>query len=252
MNTVQSFYDQLAEAYHLIFEDWDRSIARQSAALHDILQQRRVSSDSTLLDAAVGIGTQALGLARCSYHVTGADISIRALARARREAVARSLSLSLVAADFRRLPFRSGSFAAVIACDNALPHLLSIGEIRNALEEMQRCAQPGGAVLLSMRDYALPPASGTIEHRPYGEREWNGRRYLAEQEWRWNGPTYQLVMRIQSLENADERIEVETTYLAVSVSTVLGLMSEVGLQSVQRIDNVYYQPLLVGTVSRAE
>jgi len=139
----------------------------------------------------------------------------------------------------------------VIACDNALPHLLSIGEIRNALEEMQRCAQPGGAVLLSMRDYALLPPSGTIEHRPYGEREWNGRRYLAEQEWRWNGPTYQLVMRIHSLDNADERIEVETTYLAVSVSTVLGLMSEVGLQSVQRIDNVYYQPLLVGTVSRA-
>jgi ubiquinone/menaquinone biosynthesis C-methylase UbiE len=251
MNTVQSFYDQLADAYHLIFEDWDRSIARQSAVLRDVLQQRRGSSDWTLLDAAVGIGTQALGLARCSYRVTGADISIRALARARREAGARNLSLSLVAADFRRLPFRSGSFGAVIACDNALPHLLSVGEIRNALEEMRRCAQPGGAVLLSMRDYALPPPPGTIEHRPYGEREWNGRRYVAEQEWRWNGPTYQLVMRIQSIDNADERIEVETTYLAVSVSTVLELMSEVGLQSVQRIDDVYYQPLLVGTVSRA-
>ena len=29
MTTARSFYDDLAEYYHLMFEDWDRSIVRQ-------------------------------------------------------------------------------------------------------------------------------------------------------------------------------------------------------------------------------
>jgi SAM-dependent methyltransferase len=72
-----------------------------------------------------------------------------------------------VAADFRCLPFATGAALAVIACDNALPHLLSLSEIRTALEEFKRCLRPGGAVVLSMRDYHDPPRAGTVEHRPY-------------------------------------------------------------------------------------
>jgi len=29
---VQTFYDQLAPLYHLLFEDWDASIRRQDSA----------------------------------------------------------------------------------------------------------------------------------------------------------------------------------------------------------------------------
>ena len=246
--SVREFYDGLAESYHLIFENWDQSMARQATALDGILQQRWGLGGCTLLDAAAGIGTQSLGLAARDYRVMGADLSIRALARARREAARRRLALPLVAADFRNLPFASAALDAVIACDNALPHLLSLSEIRLALEEFRRCVRPGGACLLSMRDYASPPPAGTVEHRPYGERDWNGRRYIAEQEWRWHGATYQLVMRIQPTGDPDgERIEVETTYFAVPVIAVLELMREVGFVDVDRIDGVYYQPLLVGT-----
>ncbi len=248
--SVRDFYDELAESYHLIFEDWDQSIARQAAALDGILQQRWgfERGACTVLDAAAGIGTQSLGLAARDYRVIAADVSIRALARARREAARRRLALPVVAADFRTMPFASAAVDAAIACDNALPHLLSLNEIRLALEELRRCLRPGGACLLSMRDYAALPPAGTVEHRPYGEREWNGRRYVAEQEWRWRGATYQLVMRIQPADDrASERIEVETTYFAVPILTVLELMREVGFVDVDRIDDVYYQPVLVGT-----
>jgi SAM-dependent methyltransferase len=201
-----------------------------------------------LLDAAVGIGTQSLGLAARGYGVIGADISARAVARARREAARRRLALPLVVADFRNLPFTSAAVDAVIACDNAIPHLLSLSEIRLALEEFKRCLRPGGACLVSMRDYTAPPPAGTVEHRPYGERDWNGRRYIAEQEWRWQGATYQLVMRIQPADDsAGDRIEVVTTYFAVPVQAVLELMRDVGFIDVDRIDGVYYQPVLVGT-----
>ena len=85
MSSVQSFYDELAESYHLIFEDWDRSIARQGAALAGVLHERWDIASGNILDAAVGIGTQALGLAARNFHVMGSDVSLRALARARRE-----------------------------------------------------------------------------------------------------------------------------------------------------------------------
>ena len=251
MSSARKFYDALADHYHLIFEDWDRSIERQRAALTTVLAQHWQLSGGTVLDAAVGIGTQALGLIKHGFSVVGSDISIRALNRARDEASRRNLTLALTAADFRCLPFSHASFDAAIACDNALPHLLSIDEIRSALSEIARCVRLGGGVLLSMRDYSAPPAEGTIEKRPYGERVWNGRRFFAEQEWRWQGSTYQLLLRIQSLDDASERLEVESTYLAVSVPTILELMTSIGLVDVQRVDDVYYQPLLIGTVRRA-
>jgi len=52
----EAFYDALAENYHLIFADWEASIARQADVLAGLLGGAR-----TVLDAACGIGTQALG-----------------------------------------------------------------------------------------------------------------------------------------------------------------------------------------------
>jgi hypothetical protein len=61
----EAFYDDLALDYHLIFADWEASIARQAEALAPLL-----GAAETVLDAACGIGTQALGLARAGFAVT--------------------------------------------------------------------------------------------------------------------------------------------------------------------------------------
>ena len=82
---------------------------------------------------AAGIGTQALALAARGFDVLAADLSPRAVRRARREAFLRGLDPPAVAADFRWLPFASGKAPVLIACDNALPHLLSLSKIRRAL-----------------------------------------------------------------------------------------------------------------------
>ena len=248
MSSVRAFYDSVAEQYHLIFEDWERSVERQADVLAPLLSQRW-SDARHVLDAAVGIGTQALGLAARGFRVTGSDLAPAAVARARREARSRRLQLELACADFRALPFADGSADVVIACDNALPHLLSTSEIRRALAELRRCVRPGGGCLVSMRDYPSPPAPGTVESRPYGVREWNGARYFAEQEWRWEGETYRLALRIRPVgASPGGWFEAETTYLAVPVDVVQALMVDAGFAEVQRLDGVYYQPLLIGHV----
>ncbi|MGH7475777.1 MAG: class I SAM-dependent methyltransferase [Longimicrobiales bacterium] len=250
MTDPRHFYDRLAGAYHLIFEDWEQSIARQSAALARILE-RWLPQPGLVLDAAAGIGTQLLGFAAHGFRMVGSDISVEALHRASSEVASRELVASFVAADFRALPFRSGWADAVIACDNALPHLMSIAEIASAMREMARCVRPGGGVVISVRDY-VPQPTGTQQTVPYGEREWEGRRYHVEQEWEWHGRFYNLRLRIRSLEGEPESVaDVQTSYFAVSIPELLDVMRTVGLVDVQRLDGVYYQPLLIGTVSHA-
>src|SRR4029078_10744578 len=87
----------------------------------------------TVLDAALGIGTQALGLLARGFRVTGSDLAAGAASRARRAARPRSRPLVCLVADFRALPVRSATFDVVLVCDNALPHLDSEADIQGAL-----------------------------------------------------------------------------------------------------------------------
>src|SRR5215471_604725 len=71
-------YDELADHYHLIFENWEASIQRQAAVLGPILEQACGPARTVrVLDCACGIGTQALGLAQQGFQVSGCDVSPR-------------------------------------------------------------------------------------------------------------------------------------------------------------------------------
>ena len=99
-----------------------------------------------------------------------------------------------------------------------------------------------------MRDYGSPPPSGTIEVRPYGERAWAGRRYHLRQVWSWRGPRYDLSFEITPADSAEDSATIlKSSYLAIPVAQVAELMNAVGFQGVRRVDNRFFQPVLVGT-----
>src|SRR5688572_33463799 len=82
---MSNFYDELAPLYHLIFPDWDASIARQGRDLAAVVGARW-PDHRTVLDVTCGIGTQAIGLAMNGFRVTASDLSERAVERGRTEA----------------------------------------------------------------------------------------------------------------------------------------------------------------------
>jgi methylase of polypeptide subunit release factors len=96
-------FDGLAPLYHLVFEDWEATVARQGKALAALIAEHWGPGVRDVLDAALGIGTQALGLLANGFRVTGSDISVGAVTRARREAAVRRLPLVTLVADFRAL-----------------------------------------------------------------------------------------------------------------------------------------------------
>jgi SAM-dependent methyltransferase len=111
--SVQAFYDRLAPLYHLVYENWEATVARQGKALASLVGEHWGAETPAVHDAAVGIGTQARGLLALGFRVTGSDLSHAAVQRARREAAAHHLPLRGVVADFRALPLRAAEQACL-------------------------------------------------------------------------------------------------------------------------------------------
>lgn len=139
-------YDDLAACYHLIFENWDASIARQAAIL----------------------GPQTIGLAMRGHAVTGSDLSAPAVARARVETAARHLNVPLCTADLRDLSSVPGdSFDAVLIADNTIAHLPGEEDLRQAAAAAARKLRSGGILIATMRDYdALVHGRPTVHDAP--------------------------------------------------------------------------------------
>lgn len=245
---TQAFYDELAPYYHLLYPDWEASMARQSRGLATVLQEFGVVPGAPILDAACGIGTQALGLSMLGYQVSASDLAPRAIARAKHEAEMRGLPIAFSVVDLRELAGAFPSpFAAVLACDNAVPHLLSDADILRGFSECHRVLIPGGLLVISVRDYA------TIERRspdvrPYGGRAEGNCRYSAEQIWQWDGDQYDLTLRLTEQCGAAPATirDFHSRYYAVELPTLERLMYEAGFIRVERRDQHFFQPLLVG------
>jgi len=220
------FYDDLADEYHLIFADWEASIARQAAILRGLLGDAR-----TVLDAACGIGTQALGLAAAGYDVTATDMSAGAVARCAREARERGLELRTAVADLRTLD--TGVFDAVVCMDNALPHLLTEEDLARACAALHRSLVPGGLLLASIRDYDAGPAGDP-------PRVLDGR--TVEQIWEWqDDERYVLRHRIERDGAVTER---RTTYRALRRATLTAALRGAGFRDVAWPDTGFYQPVV--------
>jgi len=202
MVPVQEFYESLAPWYHLVYQDWEVSIRRQGDALRALFAAQWGTRVHRVFDAAVGVGTQALGLAALGYEILGSDISAAVVRRAVAEARRRGLPLRCHVGDLRALAVRSASVDVILACDNALPHLLSEPEITLALADMRRCLRPQGGCVVSLRDYAAWPTPGTLETQDYGDRTWAGRPCRLRQTRRWSAGVYDLAFEVVATDGA--------------------------------------------------
>lgn len=246
--SVEGFYDELAPLYHLIFPDWDASIRRQARALDSVIRERWGDGRVSILDAACGIGTQAVGLAALGHRMTASDISDVEVERAAREAKARGLAIRFSVADMRHLAAHHRElFDLVIACDNAVPHLLTDEELLTAFGQFLACTRPGGGCLITVRDYDREDRT-QVQVKPYGVRDEGGVRYLIWQVWEFRGPVYDLAMYFVADRGGPDcttRV-MRSRYYAVGIDNLMELMRQAGFVQVERLDGRFYQPILLG------
>ncbi|MFN0102724.1 MAG: class I SAM-dependent methyltransferase [Bryobacteraceae bacterium] len=250
----KDFYDDLAANYHLIFEDWEASMARQAAALAPILERECGPPGTTqVLDCVCGIGTQTLGLAQRGFRMTATDASSSAVARARREAASRALPIEFAVAnmlDLGQLP--NASFDAVICMDNALCHLDNAEELTQAAAQIRNKLKPGGAFLASIRDYdqiihQKPVVQGPSFFGSYG------RRRIAHQLWDWLDDR-RYVLHIYLTVEAAGRWDAH--HYATTCRTILRaefdqVLQRVGFTATRWLfpaDTGFYQPIVIARV----
>lgn len=251
---TQQFYDDLAAYYDLIFEDWNASMRRQGAAITALLKKELgpppgFPASVRLLDAACGIGTQTLPLAALGFRVTGRDISPAAVTRLRHEAAVRQLTVDTGTADMRSIAASvAGPFDAVLAFDNSIPHLLTDDDILTAFCEFSTVLRAGGACLCSVRDYEHLDRGVPATHL-YGERTRGTERFSLRQEWTWDDPMHYdlaFIIEREGPKGPTTVLRTETRYYAVSVDRLLALMRQAGFVDCRRLDDIIYQPVLVG------
>ena len=250
---ARDFYDELAPYYDLIFDDWDASMARQGAVLARLIDAElgpgAAPESLRILDAASGIGTQALALAARGFQVTAREISGGAIARLRREADARGRAVDAAVADMRAVAETvTVPFDVVLAFDNSVPHLLSDADIELAFRQFHTVLRPGGALLCSVRDYDKIER-GVPTTFAYGERRRGGDVFRPRQEWTWEGRTHYRVAFIIDRDGVDSPatpLRTVTRYYAVSIPRLLELMARTGFLRCRRLDEAISQPILVG------
>ncbi|MFI0411662.1 class I SAM-dependent methyltransferase [Actinomadura sp. 3N508] len=124
----------------------------------------------SLLDIGCGVGVQAVAAARCGFHVVGVDHSHTALMAARHLAALTDVTVRLVLADARWLPFaRSARFDVVQCLGNVLLLQRNLAEAQVLLETAVSNLGTAGWLLLGWRDYqsshGWSPRTDTIEYR---------------------------------------------------------------------------------------
>jgi SAM-dependent methyltransferase len=249
---IFSFYESLADWYHLLFEDWDRTIERQGKILGGLLASRFSGHPLRILDCACGIGTQALGFAALGHRVVASDLSRAAVNRARDEAQRRSLNICFHVSDMTSLKeVPESGFDAVTVLDNALPHL-SASQLRRAGTTIASKLRAGGLFIASIRDYDKIVLERPAAQEPafYGA---DPARRIVHQVWDWIASdryVLHLYIAVQSPRGwmTHHFVSEYRCLLREELSTVLRDSGFAEVRWLLPAESGFYQPLVVATL----
>jgi SAM-dependent methyltransferase len=253
MNPKQC-YDDLAAHYHLLFENWEASMTRQAAVLAAILERECGRPDEIrMLDCACGIGTQALGLARLGFRVSGCDVSPRAVERARLEASQRGVKLQVSVANMLHLDcLKDSGFDAVICMDNALPHLENGEQLVQAAAQVRAKLRSKGLFMASIRDYDHLVKERPVVQGPsfYSDQ---GKRRIVFQVWDWlDDRRYIFHLFIMQEQGKHwESFHTAATYCAILRDELTEAVYRAGFATTQWLlpaESGFYQPIILATV----
>jgi SAM-dependent methyltransferase len=246
---ILSFYEPLADYYHLIFDDWNETIERQAKILNPLLAAQTRNHSLKILDCACGIGTQALGFARFGHQVTASDLSRAEVNRAKREAERLALDISFHISDMTSLAeITDRDFDVVAALDNALPHLTA-DQLRRAVGVTGSKLKSNGLFIASIRDYdtLILERPATQEPAFYGGK---GDRRIIHQVWDWiDAAKYTLhlyiTMQSEQIWTTHHFVSEYRCLLRNELSTVLQSSGFRDVRWLMPAESGFYQPLVL-------
>ena len=256
--SITDFYDRLSLLYHHNMGwDWDAAVREEGAQLNRFLaDEMRFPGPYSLLDCSCGIGTQAIGLALQGHQVHATDLSEVSVDCARQEAAELGVDMTFGIADYRNLDAAvSDTFDVVLSCDNSIAHCVSDEDLDAALASMKLRLNPGGLLLLSVRDYDALVADKPRFNNEHVHDKSDGRR-IVFQLWDWadDGRRYRIhQFLIREVDGRYQLNHFETRLRALLRGEVMAAVRSAGYEEVRwhvPEESGYYQPILTARNQR--
>lgn len=231
-----AFFDH---AYYRLLEPFhtEEDARYETASLRELLG---LAQSDRILDLGCGWGRHLALLGEAGHHVTGVDLSLELLGRARRAsedridsespAAASSPAADLVAGDMRRLPLADRSFDVVINLATSLGLFLDDQDAVKALQEAHRVLRPRGRLLVEGMHRADVEAAfaerdgWTLDDgtEVRARRRWDPDRGVSHEVLRWDGPAGSGAKRHSlRVRNRDEMVGL-VTEAGFSTTTTYG------------------------------
>ena len=250
MDSIQTFYDNLASQYDKLFLGWQSTTREQAIILNKLFQENGFDQSASILDCACGIGTQSIGLAALGYSVTASDISDGALTQARMKAANHHVKICFEHADFCALSETFPEpFDIVICMDNALPHMLSKSALEAAIKSITNQIVTGGIFVASIRDYDALLVEKPPYSPPYIHKTDRGQR-ISFQTWNWDDDRYKLTQYIIDDEDTLQISKFDCEYRATNREELTNLLVVCGCSKVEwkfPDETGFYQPIVIAT-----
>jgi glycine/sarcosine N-methyltransferase len=251
MSDVQQFYDDMAEEYHFIFADWEKTVYRQAEILSAMLEKLGEAAPKSVLDCTCGIGTQAIGLAMKGYSVRATDLSPEEIERAKDYAKRFETPETprFAVADLLLSPSHPEEYDIVLAFDNAIAHFQTDADLAKALNTMRVQLKKGALLTMSLRNYDMLAQERPTENFVSHADDANGRR-IVFQTWDWaeDGSSYKMEMFFMRRDGDTWRTKSYQTQLrAWQHEDINRILAESGFEAIawqMPEESGFYQPIV--------
>ena len=147
-NVSRDFYDRFASKYDVMISD--KRYDEDLPFFNGIFKKHNVKS---ILDCSCGTGKHVIKFSQLGFEVTGSDVSIEMINKAKRNAELLGAGVDFVQADFKRLAdVLDKKFDCVVCLGNSLNHESEEKGILSALRSMYDVLRNKGVVIIQIRN----------------------------------------------------------------------------------------------------
>ena len=209
------------QIYFDLYEEADTGLAEQE--VQQVVTLLHPQDGASILDLCCGYGRHSIQLARRGFQVTGVDISVTQIQRAREVAKNARVPLDFRVADARKLDFQE-AFDLVFTMFVSFGFFKEEHENKQVLQGVQRALKPGGRLLLDLwnREKEIR------EFKPITCEKI--RDLIVLKEWQFEALTGRLNWKNTVIFPDGNRESWEHSIRAYTVAELKALVEEAGLQ----------------------
>ncbi|MCJ7694381.1 MAG: class I SAM-dependent methyltransferase, partial [Anaerolineaceae bacterium] len=192
--------------------DFEMPLIKKQLTLMSI----KVGRPLYILDSACGTGMHAIEIVKQGHHVFGADLFPEMVKKAKSNATGAGVSVDFRTAGFGKLTktFSNQTFDIILCLGNSLPHILSVEELSQAIQDFHACLNKGGILIIQNRNYdnLMVTRNRWMEPQAHkdGETEWLFQRFY---DFETDGMIRFNIITLKRQINENWQINIASTHL---------------------------------------